>query len=210
MLTSALLDRGAGCCLFFVQRIAWPTQHRNQLGSGRRVRRDHGHRSQQYCNQVNNVPGFHHLRGALDCRATTINDEMKLAASPRAGEPGQGRRAGLRAARVRQRAHVVRPRVPDPRAVRLPGAAQRPGGRGARGGGDRRGADADRRLRRLPPAPGGHARTLARAHARAAGGVCLLRQHLLMNNHLVRSHVSIQYHKLPKLMYCNLYMSFII
>src|SRR5207253_172082 len=33
-------------------------------------------------NQVNNVLGFPFIfRGALDCRATTINDEMKLAAS---------------------------------------------------------------------------------------------------------------------------------
>src|SRR5215212_5093739 len=35
-----------------------------------------------YPNQVNNVLGFPFIfRGALDCRATTINDEMKLAAS---------------------------------------------------------------------------------------------------------------------------------
>src|SRR5205085_6837707 len=35
-----------------------------------------------YPNQVSNVLGFPFIfRGALDCRATTINDEMKLAAS---------------------------------------------------------------------------------------------------------------------------------
>ncbi|HKB79356.1 MAG TPA: malic enzyme-like NAD(P)-binding protein, partial [Thermoanaerobaculia bacterium] len=35
-----------------------------------------------YPNQVNNVLGFPFIfRGALDCRATTINDEMKLAAA---------------------------------------------------------------------------------------------------------------------------------
>ncbi|MGZ7040220.1 MAG: NADP-dependent malic enzyme [Thermoanaerobaculia bacterium] len=35
-----------------------------------------------YPNQVNNVLGFPFIfRGALDCRATTINDEMKMAAS---------------------------------------------------------------------------------------------------------------------------------
>src|SRR6202022_3434470 len=35
-----------------------------------------------YPNQVNNVLGFPFIfRGALDCRATTINEEMKLAAS---------------------------------------------------------------------------------------------------------------------------------
>ncbi len=34
-----------------------------------------------YPNQVNNVLGFPYIfRGALDCRATTINDEMKIAA----------------------------------------------------------------------------------------------------------------------------------
>ena len=35
-----------------------------------------------YPNQVNNVLGFPFIfRGALDCMATAINDEMKLAAS---------------------------------------------------------------------------------------------------------------------------------
>src|SRR5207248_4980811 len=35
-----------------------------------------------YPNQINNALGFPFIfRGALDCRATTINDEMKLAAS---------------------------------------------------------------------------------------------------------------------------------
>ena len=34
-----------------------------------------------YPNQVNNVLGFPYIfRGALDCHATTINDEMKIAA----------------------------------------------------------------------------------------------------------------------------------
>ena len=37
-----------------------------------------------YPNQVNNVLGFPFIfRGALDVRATTINDEMKLAATRR-------------------------------------------------------------------------------------------------------------------------------
>ncbi len=35
-----------------------------------------------YANQVNNVMGFPYIfRGALDCRASTINDEMKIAAA---------------------------------------------------------------------------------------------------------------------------------
>ena len=35
-----------------------------------------------YANQVNNVMGFPYIfRGALDCRATKINDEMKIAAA---------------------------------------------------------------------------------------------------------------------------------
>ena len=34
-----------------------------------------------YPNQINNVLGFPYIfRGALDCGATTINEEMKLAA----------------------------------------------------------------------------------------------------------------------------------
>ena len=49
-----------------------------------------------YPNQVNNVLGFPFIfRGALDVRATTINDEMKLAATRGAGRAGQGRRARL-------------------------------------------------------------------------------------------------------------------
>ena len=50
-------------------------------------------------NQVNNVLGFPFIfRGALDVRATTINDEMKLAATRRARLAGQGGRARFRAA----------------------------------------------------------------------------------------------------------------
>ena len=34
-----------------------------------------------YPNQVNNLIGFHIFRGALDVRARTINEEMKIAAA---------------------------------------------------------------------------------------------------------------------------------
>ena len=47
-----------------------------------------------YPNQVNNVLGFPFIfRGALDVRATAINEEMKLAATRALANAGQGRRA---------------------------------------------------------------------------------------------------------------------
>ena len=50
--------------------------------AGRPSRRDRRHRPLRLPNQVNNVLGFPFIfRGALDVRATTINDEMKLAAT---------------------------------------------------------------------------------------------------------------------------------
>ncbi len=45
-------------------------------------------------NQVNNVLGFPYIfRGALDVRARTINEEMKLAAAKALRRSSQGRRA---------------------------------------------------------------------------------------------------------------------
>jgi malate dehydrogenase (oxaloacetate-decarboxylating)(NADP+) len=45
-------------------------------------RRDHRHGRSDYPNQVNNVLGFPFIfRGALDARATEINEEMKMAAT---------------------------------------------------------------------------------------------------------------------------------
>ena len=87
-----------------------------------------------YPNQVNNVLGFPFIfRGALDVRATTINDEMKLAATralaalAKEDVPDSVRRAyGARAARVRAR-------VPDPEAVRSARAGLGGVGRGAGG-----------------------------------------------------------------------------
>ena len=53
-----------------------------------------------YPNQVNNVLGFPFIfRGALDVRATDINDAMKLAAVRRAGRAGAGGRARRRCSR---------------------------------------------------------------------------------------------------------------
>ncbi len=47
-----------------------------------------------YPNQVNNVLGFPYIfRGALDVRARTINDEMKIAAAAGACRPGARGRA---------------------------------------------------------------------------------------------------------------------
>jgi malate dehydrogenase (oxaloacetate-decarboxylating)(NADP+) len=46
------------------------------------LRRDHRHGPLDYPNQVNNVLGFPYIfRGALDVRARTINEEMKVAAA---------------------------------------------------------------------------------------------------------------------------------
>ena len=63
----------------------WPTPIR-KLPPGRSPRsaqgRDLRNRRSDYPNQVNNVLGFPYIfRGALDVRARTINDEMKIAAA---------------------------------------------------------------------------------------------------------------------------------
>ena len=56
-----------------------------------------------YPNQVNNVLGFPYIfRGALDVRASTINDEMKIAAAEALANPGprgRARRGGRRLSR---------------------------------------------------------------------------------------------------------------
>src|SRR3546814_5116905 len=80
-----------------------------------------------YPNQVNNVLGFPYIfRGALDVRATTINEEMKIAA-PRAGRTGPP--AGTRGSRSRlwRRAQLW-PRLYHPRAVRPPADRGKIGG----------------------------------------------------------------------------------
>ena len=72
-----------------------------------------------YPNQVNNVLGFPYIfRGALDVRATTINDEMKLAAARgarRARPRGRARRGGRR---LSGQPAALRPALHHPGAVR--------------------------------------------------------------------------------------------
>jgi malate dehydrogenase (oxaloacetate-decarboxylating)(NADP+) len=62
----------------------WPTPTRDHAGRGARVRPDCivATGRSDYPNQVNNVLGFPFIfRGALDVRASTINDAMKVAAA---------------------------------------------------------------------------------------------------------------------------------
>ena len=129
-----------------------------------------------YPNQVNNVLGFPFIfRGALDCRATTINEEMKLAAARALAELAKEDVPDSRPARVRHGANVqfgrdyLIPKPFDPRvllwvppavarAAAETGVAQEP----------------IRRLRRLPPAawttsPRARARRDARLSTAARG-----------------------------------------
>jgi malate dehydrogenase (oxaloacetate-decarboxylating)(NADP+) len=83
-----------------------------------------------YPNQVNNVLGFPYIfRGALDCRASTINDEMKLCRRPRAGRArpragaGRGEQGLWREVELRAELH-------HPDAVRSASDRDRAAGRG--------------------------------------------------------------------------------
>ena len=73
-----------------------------------------------YPNQVNNVLCFPFIfRGALDVGATTINEEMKLAAVQRHRRARAGRAVRRRGRGLRRRSNLqLRPRVPDPEALR--------------------------------------------------------------------------------------------
>ena len=65
-----------------------------------------------YPNMVNNVLGFPFIfRGALDVYATSINEEMKLAAAHGAGGTDDGRRAGQRADGLRAVVAALRARL---------------------------------------------------------------------------------------------------
>ena len=78
-----------------------------------------------YPNQVNNVLGFPYIfRGALDVRATKINEEMKLAAAHALAELT---RAGSDhgPARLRGREARIRAHLPDPQAARSAPAVHR-------------------------------------------------------------------------------------
>ena len=103
-----------------------------------------------YPNQVNNVLGFPYIfRGALDVRATTINDAMKIAAARgarRARARGRARRGGRR---LPGQPPALRPALHHPGAVRSAPDLGDPGRRGQGGDGDRRGAAADRRHGRI-------------------------------------------------------------
>ena len=101
-------------------------------------------------NQVNNLLCFPFIfKGALDVGATAINEAMKIACVQRSRRP---RHAGIlrdRRPRLRRRGSGVRPRVPDPQAVRSAAAGR--AGTGSRPGCDGLGRrhPADRGLRRL-------------------------------------------------------------
>ena len=96
-----------------------------------------------YPNQVNNVLGFPFIfRGALDVRATTINDEMKLAATRALAALAKEDVPDSGAARLRRGAPGIRPRVHHSQAVRSARADLGSFRRGASRHGDRRGAAA--------------------------------------------------------------------
>ena len=70
-------------------------------------------------NQVNNVLGFPFIfRGALDVRATQINEEMKIAAAQRAGRAGREDVPGCGGQGLRPGAAAVRAGLHHPQAVR--------------------------------------------------------------------------------------------
>ena len=104
-----------------------------------------------YPNQINNVLCFPYIfRGALDSGATTITVEMEIAAVHAIAELAQAESSEVVTRRLRRRDAQLRPRVPDPEAVRsAPDDADRAGGRQGRRRVGRRGA-ADRRHGRLP------------------------------------------------------------
>ena len=104
-----------------------------------------------YPNQVNNVLGFPYIfRGALDVRATTINDAMKIAAAyaiaalAREDVPDEVS-AAYRGRRLRYGPDYLIPTPFDPRLITAVPVGGRQGGDG-----DRRRAQADRRPRALP------------------------------------------------------------
>ena len=87
-----------------------------------------------YPNQVNNVLGFPFIfRGALDVRATTINDEMKIAAANALAELAR-QQVPEEVAVGLWRAAQLRPRLHHPGAVRSAADGDRP--RRGRQGGD--------------------------------------------------------------------------
>ena len=121
-----------------------------------------------YPNQVNNVLGFPYIfRGALDVRASTINEAMKIAAAEalaklaREDVPDEVHTASA-GRRLTFGPDYIIPNAFDPRLISL-GAA----GGGARGDGERRGAQAAGRSAALcarAVGPAGSDRRRARRH----------------------------------------------
>ena len=114
------------------------------------------------------------FRGALDVGATTINEEMKLAAVRAIAELAQAEQSDVVAPAYGDAGPALRPRLPDPAALRpAPDRRSRAGG-GEGGDGQRRRDPADRRHRRLPalaaavrlPLRHGHAAGVRRAAKR--------------------------------------------
>ena len=107
-----------------------------------------------YPNQVNNVLGFPFIfRGALDCMATAINDDMKLAASHALARACQGRRSGFGHQGVRRRTPAVRPELHNPQAARPPRPSLGGPRRREGGDGERRRTKADRGPEQVPGRP---------------------------------------------------------
>ena len=124
-----------------------------------------------YPNQVNNVLCFPFIfRGALDAGATTINEAMKLAAVRAIAELAHAEIPEVVAQAYGAVGPALRPRLPDPQALRS--APDRGGGagRGAGRDGQRRGDAADRRHAGLSPAPVAVRLPVGQQHAAAVRG----------------------------------------
>ena len=98
-----------------------------------------------YPNQVNNVLCFPYIfRGALDCGATTITDEMEIAAVHAIAELAQAEQSEVVAAAYAGATLSFGPGVPDPQALRPAADDERSPRRWPQGGGRLgRGAAAD-------------------------------------------------------------------
>ena len=130
-----------------------------------------------YPNQVNNVLGFPYIfRGALDVRATTINEEMKIAAAyalaalAREDVPDEVA-AAYQGVRPKFGPQYIIPVPFDPRLL-----SRNSGGGGEGGDGFRRGAEADRRHGRLQDPAVGAARPDRRDAAAHLSSACAARR----------------------------------
>ena len=104
------------------------------------------------------------------CGATTINEEMKLAAVRAIAELAHAEIPEVVAQAYGARRPALRPRLPDPQALRpAPDRGRRAGGGPGRDG-QRRGDAADRRHDGLPPAPVAVRLPVGQQHAAAVRG----------------------------------------